>query len=150
MTDDRAEGVEPERGAEADWEPPVEALDFLYMPSTDVAADLAFYEDRLGARVVFAIEAIGTRVAEVQLSAGGPRLILAGHLHGEAPVLLHRVKDLEAALKALEDAEVDVEARFEIPQGPVCTLRTPGGQRLGLYELTRPEVDRGFRGRRDF
>lgn len=65
-------------------------------------------------------------------------------------MLLHRVKSLEATLKELEKNEAEVEARFEIPQGPVCTLRTPGGQRLGLYELTRPEVDRGFRGRRDF
>src|SRR5206468_3429896 len=142
--------VEPGGSADAEWKPPFEALDFLYMPSKDVAADLAFYADRLGARVVFAIEAIGTRVAEVQLSAGGPRLILAGHLDGEAPVLLHRVRSLETTVKALEMADVQVEARFEIPQGPVCTLETPGGQRLGLYELTRPEVDRGFRGRRDF
>lgn len=54
MSDEQADRVEPEGGAEADWEPPFEALDFLYMPSTDVAADLAFYTDRLGARVVFA------------------------------------------------------------------------------------------------
>ena len=150
MAEGRGDRVEPGGSAEGKWKPPFEALDFLYMPSKDVAADLAFYEDRLGARVVFAIEAIGTRVAEVQLSAGGPRLILAGHLDGEAPVLLHRVKSLETTLKDLDKAEVEVEARFEIPQGPVCTLKTPGGQRLGLYELTRPEVDRGFRGRRDF
>lgn len=150
MSEDRADRDESGGGPEAGWEPPFEALDFLYMPSTDVAADLALYADRLGGRVVFAIEAIGTRVAEVQLSAGGPRLILAGHLGGETPVLLHRVRSLDAALKALEENDVEVEAQFEIPQGPVCTLRTPGGQRLGLYELTRPEVDRRFRGRRDF
>ncbi len=62
---------------------PLEALDFLYMPSRDVARDLAFYVDVLGARVVFAIEAMGTRVAEVRLSEGGPRLLLADHLDGE-------------------------------------------------------------------
>src|SRR5436305_14608857 len=108
MSDDRADRVEPGGSAEAEWAPPVEALDFLYMPSRDVAADLAFYADRLGARVVFAIEAIGTRVAEVQLSAGGPRLILAGHLAGEAPVLLHRVRSLETTLKELDKAGVQV------------------------------------------
>ena len=67
----------------------IEALDVLYVPSRDVAADLAFYRDVLGARVVFAIEAMDTRVAEVALAPEGPRLVLAGHLAGDAPVLLH-------------------------------------------------------------
>src|SRR4029450_6643029 len=81
--------------------PRIESLDFLYMPSTDVARDLAFYRDVIGAEVVFAIEAFGTRVAQVRLSDGGPRLLLAGHLEGEAPVVLHRVDDLEAAIADL-------------------------------------------------
>src|SRR5688572_30270192 len=52
-----------------------EALDVLYVPSRDVEADLNFYRDVLGARVVFAIEAMGTRVAEVETSSHGPRLV---------------------------------------------------------------------------
>ena len=126
----------------------IEALDLLYLPSRDVAADLAFYRDILGARVVFAIEAMGTRVAEVALAPEGPRLVLAGHLAGDAPVLLHRVDDLDATLADLDGLEI--EARVELPLGPCATLRTPGGQRLGLYELTRPDVDAHFAGRVDF
>jgi hypothetical protein len=99
--------------------------------------------------VVFAIEAFETRVAEVSVAAAGPRLLLAGHLEGEGPVLVHRVADLEAALAELEGRGLELEARFEIPPGPCAAFRTPGGQRLGLYQRTR-EVDRGFRGRRDF
>jgi hypothetical protein len=30
------------------------------------------------------------------------------------------------------------------------TFETPGGQRIGLYELTRPEVTDHFAGRADF
>jgi hypothetical protein len=131
-------------------QPPFEALDFLYMPSSDVARDLAFYTELLGGRVVFAIEAIGTRVAEVELSRESPRLLLADHLGGDAPLLVHRVRSIEATLKRLEHSGVELEARMEIPQGPCCTLRSPGGQRLALYELTRPEVNRSFEGRRDF
>jgi catechol 2,3-dioxygenase-like lactoylglutathione lyase family enzyme len=126
----------------------MQALDLLYLPSRDVAADLAFYRDILGARVVFAIEAMGTRVAEVSLAPHGPRLVLAGHLAGEAPVLLHRVDDLQATLAEL--TELAIERRVELPLGPCATLRTPGGQRLGLYELTRPDVDAHFAGRFDF
>jgi predicted enzyme related to lactoylglutathione lyase len=126
----------------------IEALDVLYVPTRDARADVAFYRDVLGARVVFAIEAMGTRVAEVALAADGPRVVLAEHLEGDAPVLLHRVSDLEATLAELTARGADVEHRVELPFGPCATLRTPGGQRLGLYELTRPHVD--FSGRADF
>jgi catechol 2,3-dioxygenase-like lactoylglutathione lyase family enzyme len=125
-------------------------LDILYVPSRDVAADLAFYRDVLGGRVVFAIEAMGTRVAEIALGPAGPRHVLADHLAGEAPVLLHRVSDLDRALEELRGRGLEVDRRLELPLGPCATFRTPGGQRLGLYERTRPEVDERFAGRADF
>jgi hypothetical protein len=119
------------------------------MPSSDVARDLVFYTELLGGEVVFAIEAFDTRVAEVRV-AGGPRLVLAEHLGGDAPVLVHRVADLDATLAELEQRGVEVEARFGIPHGPCASFRAPGGQRLAAYELTRPEADERFAGRRDF
>ena len=131
-------------------EPPLEALDFVYMPSPDVARDLGFYKEILGGEVVFAIEAFGARVAHVWLSDGGPRLLLADHLAGEAPVLVHRVADLDAAVARIERRGVEVGARFGIPHGPCVELRTPGGQRLALYELTRPGADERLAGRLDF
>jgi hypothetical protein len=42
--------------------------DHLYTPSTDIAADIAWIVDVLGAQVVFAIESSGTRVAMLELS----------------------------------------------------------------------------------
>lgn len=123
----------------------IQGLEFIYMPTTDAARDLAFYRDVLEAEIVFAIEAFGTRVARVELGDGRPALLLAEHLEGEAPVLVVRVDDLEGAV-----AELDVEERFEIPHGPVAELRTPGGQRLALYELTRPEAEQRLAGRYDF
>lgn len=128
----------------------IAALDLLYVPSRDVAADLAFYRDVLGARVVFAIEAMQTRVAEVALGEGGPRTVLAEHLAGEAPIMLHRVADLETTLAELIGRGLALESRVELPLGPCATFRSPGGQRLGLYELTRPGVDERFAGRADF
>jgi predicted enzyme related to lactoylglutathione lyase len=127
-----------------------EELDFLYMPSRDVARDLAFYSELLDAEIVFAIEAFDTRVAQLRLTEGGPRLLLAEHLEGEAPVLVYRVADLDATLAELEGQGVEIEARFGIPHGPCAGLRAPGGQRLAVYELTRPEADGHLAGRRDF
>jgi hypothetical protein len=39
----------------------------LYVPSGDVEADVRFYRDVLGGRVIFAIAAMATRVAEVAI-----------------------------------------------------------------------------------
>ena len=128
----------------------IESFDFLYMPSTNVARDLGFYRDVLGAEVVFAIEAFGTRVAQVKLSDGGPRLLLAEHLEGEAPVVLHRVDDLDAAVAELRERGATIEAEFGFPHGPAVEMRTPGGQRLAFYELTRPEAELRLNGRMDF
>jgi hypothetical protein len=125
-------------------------LDFLYLPSRDVAADLRHFSQRLGAEVVFAIEAFETRVAMIRLSPDGPRLLLAGHLEGDEPVLVYRVADLETALEELEGRGVEVAARFEIPFGPGAEIVNPGPQRIALYERTRPEMQERLGGRRDF
>ena len=52
---------------------PFEQLDFLYVPSSDVAADARYFTEVLGGRLVFAVEAMRTRVAAVDLT-DGPRL----------------------------------------------------------------------------
>jgi hypothetical protein len=121
------------------------SLDFVYLPSRDAAADLRHFVDVLGAELVFAVEGAGTRVAMVRTAPSGPALLLAEHLEGDAPVLVHRVPDLDAALAGL-----DVAARMEIPHGPIAELDLPGPQRLALYELTRPQAGTHFAGRRDF
>jgi hypothetical protein len=127
-----------------------EQLDFLYMPSSDVAADLAFLTEVLGGRLAFAIEGMGTRVAMIELSAGPPAVLVADHVEGDRPILVYRVTDLEAALQDLAGRGWEREGTFEIPQGPCCSFRTPGGHRFALYQLTRPEVAAHFEGRRDF
>src|ERR1700741_131518 len=107
-----------------------EQLDYVYMPSRDVAADLAYFTDVLGGRCVFAIDSMGTRVAMVELSEGPPRLLLAGHLDGATPVLVYRVADLGAAAGELRDRGWIDGHGLEIPQGPVRSFVAPGGQRL--------------------
>ena len=127
-----------------------EQLDFVYTPSRDVAADLAYFVEVLGGRVVFAIDSMGTRVAAVELTEGPPLVLLADHVEGERPILVYRVADLAEALAALESGGWERQHTFEIPHGPCCSFRTPGGHRVALYQLTRPEVAAGFEGRRDF
>jgi hypothetical protein len=104
----------------------------------------------LGGRVVFAVEAMGTRVAAIELTEGSPLVILTDHLEGERPILVYRVADLRAALGALESRGWEREDTFEIPHGPCCSFTTPGGHRIAVYQLTRPEAASHFDGRRDF
>jgi hypothetical protein len=127
-----------------------QSLDFVYMPSSDVAADMAYFTDVLGGRLIFAVEGMGTRVAMVELTETPPRVLLAGHLEGDQPVLVYRVADLEQAARELVARGWQRESTFEIPHGPVCPFRTPGGHRLAIYQLVRPEVGEHFEGRRDF
>jgi hypothetical protein len=130
--------------------PIFQSLDFVYMPSRDPAAEMRYFSDTLGAEIVFAIEAFETRVAMVKLGEESPPLLLAGHLEGERPILVYRVSDLDAAIAELRGGGCDVSERFGIPHGPCAEVTAPGGHRLAIYELTRPEARQRLAGRRDF
>jgi hypothetical protein len=120
------------------------------MPSADVAADMEYFTSVLGGRLIFAVEGMGTRVAMVELTEDPPRILLAGHLEGDQAVLVYRVDDLAVAMRELEGRGWQREPSFEIPHGPVSSFRTPGGHRIAIYQLVRPEVGEHFAGRRDF
>ncbi len=124
-------------------------LDFVYLPSRDVAADLAHWTDGVGAEVVFAIERFGTRVAMVNLG-DGPGFLLAEHLAGDAPVLVYRVNDLAASVADLTARGVETGEPFEFPYGAGVELVNPGPQRVAIYERTREDRGGSLRGRRDF
>jgi hypothetical protein len=129
---------------------PFESLDYLYTPSRDVAADVRYFAEVLGGRLVFAIEAMGARVAMVELADSPPAVVLNDHLDGDRPILVYRVASLRAAREELEGRGWQAGHSLEIPQGPVITFTAPGGPRLAIYELARPGVIEGFAGRRDF
>src|SRR5438128_12009690 len=130
--------------------PPFERLDFVYMPSRDPGQDARYFTDVLGGRLVFAIEGMGTRVAMLELTAEPPRILLASHLKGRRPILVYRVDDLAGSLKGMAKHGWTRSGSLELPIGPACSFEAPGGQRIALYELTRPGVLRSFEGRRDF
>jgi hypothetical protein len=127
-----------------------ESLDYLYTPSRDVAADVRYFTEVLGGHLVFAIEAMGTRVAMVELSERPPWVVLNDHLEGDRPILVYRVANLRATSAELTGRGWEAGHSLEIPQGPVTTFTAPGGARLAIYELARPGVVDGFAGRRDF
>jgi hypothetical protein len=125
------------------------SLDFLYTPSADVAADLRYLVDVLGAEEVFAIEDGGVKVAMASFG-GPPAILLTDHLEGDRPVHVFAVGDLAAARRELESRGWAAERSVELPPGPAVTFRTPGGLRLAIYEPLRRFVVESFRGRHDF
>jgi hypothetical protein len=127
-----------------------ESLDFLYVPSSDVASDTAYFRDVLGAEVVFSVDGMGARVSALRLTGGPPLVLLTDHLEGDHTILVYRVANLRASLDELAAKGWRREGTFEIPHGPVCSFTTPGGQRVAVYELARPEVGKNFEGRFDF
>jgi hypothetical protein len=124
-------------------------LDYLYTPSDDVAGDVRYFVDVLGAELGFAIEDGGVRVAMVEVG-GPPAILLTDHLEGDRPIHLFAVEDLAAARRDLDARDWKQERAVELPPGPAITFRTPGGLRLAIYEPARPFVVDSFRGRRDF
>jgi hypothetical protein len=129
---------------------PFESLDYLYTPSADVAADMRWFAEKLGGRIAFAIDAMGARVAKVELTTGPPHVLLTDHLEGDRAVLVYRVKDLDAAVKAMRERGFRRGRNVELPMGTARSFSGPGGHRIAIYELTRPGVADHFEGRRDF
>ena len=125
-------------------------LDFLYVPSADVAADATYWVNVLGARLVFAVDGMGARVAMLELGKSGPRVLLTDHLEDQRTILIYRVEDLDRTEKELRSKGWKRGRSLDIPHGPVISFATPGGQRVAIYQLTRPEVAKHFSGRIDF
>ena len=125
-------------------------LDFLYVPSADVAADAGYWVNVLGANLVFAVDGMGARVAMLELGSSGPRVLLTDHLEDKRTVLIYRVEDLDSTMKELRSKGWKRGRSLEIPHGPCVSFATPGGQRVAIYQLTRPEAADSFVDRVDF
>jgi hypothetical protein len=125
------------------------SLDFLYAPAPDFEATLRYYTGVVGAELFWKVRAMGTVVASLRLAEDGPELLLAEHLAGGGPILVYRVASYRAAVDRLRAAGVTGGEELEIPHGPCFAFEGPGGQRLAVYELVRPEVAAHFAGRVD-
>jgi hypothetical protein len=115
-----------------------------------VAADVEYFTSVLGAELAFAIEGMGARVAMVRLSEDPPHVLLTDHLEGTMAIMVYRVSELDAAMRELKARGWKKAQTLELPMGPCCSFKTPGGHRIAVYELSRPGVLAHFLGRRDF
>jgi len=126
----------------------LESLDFVYVPAEDVDAEAGRYVEELGARLAWKVRGMGTVVACLRVSDGGPDLLLSGHLAGTTPILIYRVSSYADAVARLRASGVELR-ELEIPHGPCASFRTGNGQRAAVYELVRPDAMTYFDGRFD-
>lgn len=115
-----------------------------------MGADARFFAEVLGGKLAFAVEGMGARVAMIELTDGPPHVLLTDHLEGDRAVYVYRVHNLRKTVADLKQRGVAGERRLEIPMGPCSSFVLPGGQRIALYEASRPGALEHFMGRRDF
>ena len=125
------------------------SLDYIYVPTGDVAAAAQRYVEAFGARLVWRVRGMGTVVACLRVSDEGPAILLSGHLERENPVLVYRVDSYRRSVDSLRAGGIDSITELEIPHGPCASFRAPGGQRFAVYELVRPDAVTYFDGRFD-
>jgi predicted enzyme related to lactoylglutathione lyase len=127
-----------------------QSLDYIYVPAPDFEAAVRFYTTVIDGELRWRIHDGGVWVAAVRLAGAGPAVLLASHLEPRHTILIYRAHSLADVRQRLADAGwSDVDEPFEIPQGPCVVFRDPAGQRLAVYERTRPGMDERFDGRFD-
>lgn len=125
-----------------------ESLDYLYVPAPDIEKSVKYYTEVLGGRLAWKIHAYGVWVACVKVAKSEPPyLLLADHI--KDLMLIYRVASLDNAASTLKSKGWKEIERIEIPPGPCCTFCDPAGNRLVIYENSRPHVMDEFRGKID-
>jgi hypothetical protein len=113
-------------------------LVYLYVGSSDVGLDLAFYRDQLGGELAWRFRAFEAEVAAVRLG-DGPLVLLADHREPPSVLPIWAVEDLDRAVSRLEAAGWrDGHRRVEVPDGPCLVLSDPSGNQVALLERVRP------------
>jgi hypothetical protein len=124
------------------------SLDYIYVPTADVDAEVLRYVETLGAELVWKVRAMGTTVACLRVGEPGPAILLSGHLQGATPILVYQVQDFDGTIAELRQRNVTVH-KLEIPHGPCATFTMGMGQRYAVYQLLRPGAVHLFDGRID-
>jgi predicted enzyme related to lactoylglutathione lyase len=127
--------------ARATTSAPLGRLEYLYIGSSDVEKDLAYYRDVLGAEVVWDFQEFGTRVFAVRLAARPPLVILAGHRPAPSVLPIFAVDDLEKTENELRRKGWKPEGPpVEVPDGPCYLFKDASGNELALLGSVRPRV----------
>ena len=119
---------------------PFGELAYLYVGTNDLAAELAFYDEAMGADLLWRFQAFGADVAGVQIGTG-PVVILADHRPVPSVLPIWAVRSLDACAEWLHATGWSSTAtRVGVPDGPCLVLRDRSGNELALLQRDRPDA----------
>jgi hypothetical protein len=119
---------------------PFGELAYLYIGTSDIAADLAFYDEALGADLLWRFQAFGADVAGMQVGTG-PVVVLADHRPAPSVLPIWAVRSIEACAEWLHATGwSSVTTRVGVPDGPCLVLRDRTGNELALLQRDRPDA----------
>jgi hypothetical protein len=130
---------------------PFKKLVYVYIGTSSFEGDIDFYENKLGAKLLWNRKAFGARVAAFDL-CGEPYLLLADHVKAPSKRLIYEVEDVERAVKELKSRGWEPEGgSFEIPDGPCINFKDVSGNEYAILQMSRPHIleesQRGSRGK---
>jgi len=132
MTQRKASGAAPAS--------PFKRLAYIYIGTSSFDADHDFYENKLGAKLVWEFREFGARVAAFDL-CGEPYLLLADHVKAPSKRLIYEVDDLDEAVGELKGRGWKPEGgRFEIPDGPCMNFKDGSGNEYAILQMSRPRI----------
>jgi len=119
---------------------PLGTLVYLYMGSSDVTADLAWYDEAMGGDLVWRFNAYGADVAAVRIGVG-PLVLLADHRPVPSCLPIWSVRSLAASVEWLRATGwFDTAVQVGVPDGPCVVLRDPSGNEVALLQQDRPDA----------
>lgn len=117
---------------------PFGPLRFLYIGSSDIGKDVAFFRETLGAERVWHFDAFDAQVAAFRVGEG-PLVLLADHRPAKSCIPVYEVDDLVATAKALKRRGWKPEgAKFGLPNGDAYLFQDPSGNEYCIFEDERP------------
>lgn len=121
---------------------PLGPLVYLYLGVEDTAKELAFYDEALGADMVWRFKAFGADVAAVRIGEGpGPLVVLADHRPTPSCLPIYAVRSLEACAQWLHATGWgQTVERVGVPDGPCLVLRDRSGNEIALLQQDRPDA----------
>ena len=114
-------------------------LRYLYVGSSDTEAALSSWLRLPGARLRWRFRRFGADVAAVDLGTP-PVVLLADHRPAGSVLPIFAVADLDAALAPSATSGRSMSARWALPEGPTCVVRTAGGCAIALLQVDRPDA----------